>query len=177
MSNRIFLACWTISVIAMSIAGSSIWQRIELAEEVGSSELELSGFIALPLIGALLLLQVASILVSALLPILATRVVSGLLALVSLVSASILVINLNDALTAASELLVAQTIGVAGDLGQLQYIQDSTVSFWPSMFVAFLFGNGAVLVLQALFLKPNKKSRVSKASDMAETDLWGSQKS
>ena len=160
----------------LSVFAGFSWLEILLVPEAGGQSIEITGYLAFPIISALVLLQGASLLASFFTPTIVGRWIAGLLAPVMLTHAIFLVLSLDEGIQIALAGSLSEVTGVAGSASQMQFVASSNSSFlWVGYLVAIGL-NMAVLVGKALLnagpANQNKKHQPAEDSG----DLWESQK-
>lgn len=176
MNQRNLAFAWLGSVLLLSVFAGLSWLEVSLTPEAGGQSIEVTGYLAFPIISALILLQAAALLASFLTPTVVGRWIAGLLAPVMLGHAVLLIAGIEDAIETSLSATISQLTGVAGDVSQLQFVSESNNTFlWIGYLMAVAI-NLVVLVGKALLnVGPAKKAKEPKASDDAG-DLWESQK-
>lgn len=176
MNQRNLAFAWLGSVLALSVFAGLNWLEVQLTPDAGAQSIEVTGYVAFPIISALILLQAASLLASFFTPTLVGRWIAGLLAPVMLGHAVLLTLGLEEALERSLSGEISKVTGVAGASSQLQFVAESNNTYlWVGYLLAVLL-NLAVLAGKALLnAGPAKKAQEPRETDDA-SDLWESQK-
>ena len=176
MNQRNLTFAWLASILLLAVFAGLRWLEVVLTPDAGGQIIEVTGYLAFPIISALILLQAASLLTSFFTPIVVGRWIAGLVAPVMLVHAFLIVIGLEDAIQASLAAGISDGTGVAGSSGQLQFVASSETTFmWVGYLVAIAL-NLVVLTGKALLnVGPAKPTPSNESSDDAG-DLWESQK-
>jgi hypothetical protein len=176
VNQRNLAFAWLGSVLILSVFAGLNWLEVQLTPDAGGQLIEITGYVASPIISALILLQAASLLTSFFTPTLVGRWIAGLLAPVMLGHAILLTIGLQNSIEGSLAGAITEITGVAGASSQLQFVAESSNTyFWVGYLLAILL-NVAVLAGKALLnVGPAKKAKEPVNSDDA-SDLWESQK-
>lgn len=176
MSSRKITFAWLVSVGLMTVFAGMSWIDLQLSPEAGGQEFEISGFQIFPIISALMLLQVASLLATLLTPELVARAISGLLAPIMLAHAFIVLFGLPSNIQNALEVQITETTGVSGYESQAEFVEFAGETY---LWVGYLFAvalNLAVLLTKAFSKSGSSKAKASKDELVSEPDLWETQK-
>lgn len=175
MNSKQVAIFWITSTVMLAIFAGVNWIELAFAPEAGAQEFGISGFQVFPIISALLLLQVAAILVSFLTPEIVGRAIAGLLGLIMLVHGVYVAIGVESGTQAAIGAKVTEITGVAGFAGQEGFVAFSGNTYlWVGYLLAIIL-NVAVLFVRALSRGPELEPRKPKESFVDEQDLWEAQ--
>jgi TRAP-type C4-dicarboxylate transport system permease small subunit len=172
--NQATLA-WIASLALLAIAAGMNWQSFEVSMSAGGGLIEISGFLAFPIIGTLVLLQVLTLLIGLLVKPLVTRVLAG-------VMLPLMVWNFSDVLlnstTRVQETLVgvlAKQTGVIEQIGDSEFLASSSIGISSSLFLVALAVN--CLLLAFFLLRPaiRNRAKARKGGQQQPEDLWSSQ--
>lgn len=176
MNQRNLTFAWLGSILLLAIFAGVSWQAVSLTSDAGGQRIEVTGYLAFPIISALILLQAASLLASFFTPIRVGRWIAGTLAPVMIIHGVLIVIGSNEAIQIALEGAISDETGVAGSSSQLQFVASSTGTFLWVGYLAATILNLAVLFLKAF--SNASVAKVTKSDELTEDpfDLWESQK-
>lgn len=176
MNQRNLTFAWLGSVLLLAIFAGVSWQEVTLTSDAGGQLIEVTGYIAFPIISALIMLQAASLLTSFFAPIRVGRAIAGTLALVMIIHGVLLAMGSNEAIQIALAGAISDVTGVAGSSSQLQFVASSTSTFlWIGYLVATAL-NLVALILKAFSNTPPAKATKSNVRSEDPFDLWESQK-
>ena len=175
MTRSRSIALWLLSLMLLAISAGQSWNSFELSDEVGGGIVEVSGFEAFPVIGALLALQVVAALLSFLVRPMLTR-------FISIAITPLMLWNLIDVLSnSASQVqltfvrALAEQTGVLADSASSGFLIASSGGVFSFLYLGCLVLNVLVLVsvaVTATHFKSQSKQRVER--NLPE-DLWSSQ--
>jgi hypothetical protein len=158
-----------------AFAGMS-WINLELSPEAGAQKYEISGYQVFPIISALMLLQVASLLATLLTPELVARAISGLLAPIMLAHALFVFFGLQPNTQNAIRVQITEMTGVSGFASQAEFVEFAGETFlWVGYLLAITL-NFAVLIAKAVLKSVSSNAKASKEELVSEPDLWETQK-
>ena len=176
MNQRNLTFAWLGSILLLSVFAGFNWFEVVLTPDAGGQLLEVTGYLAFPIISALILLQAASLLASFFTPVLVGRWVAGLLSPVMLGHALLLVLSLEDGVQGALAGLLSESTGVSGSVSQMQFVASSNSTFlWVGYLISIGF-NVVVLIGKALLKVGSPTKSKSYAPSEDSGDLWESQK-
>ena len=167
---------WLASIVLLAIFAGLGWLNLGLSPEAGGQEFEITGYQVFPVISALLLLQLAALIASFLVPITVARVISGLLAPIMLAHAFFVAMGLQSNLQIAVEAQITEVTGVAGLASQAEFVVFTGDTY---LWIGYLFAVGwnvAALLTKALSKTGSSESRSTKTHIVDEVDLWETQK-
>jgi len=168
------LLSWLLSGGLVAITAAQSWQSFELSESAGGGVIQITGFLAFPVIGTLISLQVVMILASLLVKPIVTRILAtATLPLMISIFFEVLLTSEIQVRETLVSVLAAQT-GVVQELSSSEFIMSSSVGVFTMLFLITAALNA--LVLAFLVLKPfqHQKPKASKSKREPE-DLWSSQ--
>ena len=166
---------WIASLALLAITAGMNWQSFEVTMSAGGGLIEISGFLAFPVIGTLVLLQVVTLLIGFLVKPLVTRVLAGvILPLMVWIFFDVLL----NSTTRVQETLVgvlAEQTGVIEQVGDSEFLASSSTGVASSLFLVALSLNS--LLLAVVLLRPAKRNRTKarKGGQQQPVDLWSSQ--
>jgi len=168
------LLSWLLSGGLVAITAAQSWQSFELSESAGGGVIQITGFLAFPVIGTLISLQVVMILASLLVKPIVTRILAtATLPLMIWIFFEVFLTSEIQVRETLVSVLAAQT-GVVQELSSSEFIMSSSVGVFTMLFLITAALNA--LVLAFLVLKPfqHQKPKASKSKREPE-DLWSSQ--
>jgi hypothetical protein len=176
VNQRNLTFAWLGSILLLSVLAGFNWLEVVLTPDAGGQLLEVTGYLAFPIISALILLQAASLLASFFSPVLVGRWIAGLLSPVMLGHALLLALSLEDGVQGALAGLLSEITGVSGSVSQMQFVASSNSTFlWVGYLIAIGF-NVVVLIGKALLKVGSPTKSKSYAPPEDSGDLWESQK-
>lgn len=176
MSSRKITIAWLVSVGLMAAFAGMSWIDLELSPEAGAQKFQISGYQVFPIISALMLLQVASLLATLLTPELVARAISGLLAPIMLAHALFVFFGLQSNTQNAIEVQITEMTGVSGFASQTEFVEFAGETFlWVGYLLAITL-NFAVLFAKAVLKSVSSNAKASKEELVSEPDLWETQK-
>ena len=174
MTRTKVLLSWLLSGGLVAITAAQSWQSFELSESAGGGVIQITGFLAFPVIGTLISLQVVMILASLLVKPIVTRILAtATLPLMIWIFFEVFLTSEIQVRETLVSVLAAQT-GVVQELSSSEFIMSSSVGVFTMLFLITAALNA--LVLAFLVLKPfqHQKPKASKSKREPE-DLWSSQ--
>jgi hypothetical protein len=168
------LLSWLFSTGLVAITAGQSWQSFEVSESAGGGVIQITGFLAFPVIGTLISLQVVIILVSLLVNPIVTRVLAA--AILPLMIWSLFEVVLTSEKQVRETLvsvLAAQT-GVVQEPSTSEFLVSSSVGVFTTLFLVSAALNALVLAFVALIPIEIQKPKAAKSKREPE-DLWSSQ--
>lgn len=176
MNQRNLTFAWLGSILLLSVFAGFNWLEVVLTPDAGGQLIEVTGYLAFPIISALILLQAASLLASFFTPVLVGRWIAGLLSPVMLGHALLLALSLEDGVQGALAGLLSEITGVSGSVSQMQFVASSNSTFlWVGYLIAIGF-NVVVLIGKALLKVGSSSKSKNYVPPEDSGDLWESQK-
>lgn len=175
MKRTRVLLIWLFSSGLVALTAAQSWQSFEVSESAGGGVIQITGFLAFPVIGTLISLQVVIILVSLLVKPIVTRILAA--ATLPLVIWSFLEVVLtsgNQVRETLVSVLAAQT-GVVQDLSTSEFLVSSSVGVFSTLFLISAALNALVLAFLALIPIKHQKPKFVKSKREQPEDLWSSQ--
>ena len=174
MTRTKVLLSWLFSTGLVAITAAQSWQSFELSESAGGGVIQITGFLAFPVIGTLISLQVVIILVSLLVKPIVTRILAAATLLLMIWSffEVVLTSELQVRETLVSD-MAAQT-GVVQDISTSEFLASSSVSVFTTLYLITAALNAFVLAFLALIPIKHQKPKAAKSNQEPE-DLWSSQ--
>jgi hypothetical protein len=166
---------WLASLALLAITAGQSWQSFAVSASAGGGVIDVSGFLAFPVIGTLISLQVVTVLLSLLVRPLVTRLLAG--ALVPLVAW----IFIDVVLSASSQIqstvmaILAEQTGVLEESSTSEFLVSSSGGVFSGLFLVALGLNAVLLVVIALVGIKNSTAKSVKADSELPEDLWSSQ--
>ena len=174
MKRTRVLLIWLFSSGLVALTAAQSWQSFEVSESAGGGVIQITGFLAFPVIGTLISLQVVIILVSLLVkPIVARILAAATLPLMIWAFFDVVLTSEKQVRETLVSVLAAQT-GVVQDLSTSEFLVSSSVSVFTTLFLITLALNALVLAILALIPIKHQKPKATKSNQEPE-DLWSSQ--
>jgi hypothetical protein len=168
------LLSWLFSTGLVAITAAQSWQSFELFESAGGGVIQITGFLAFPVIGTLISLQVVIMLLSLLVKPIVTRILAAATFPLMIWSFfSVLLTSEIQVRETLASVLAAQT-GVVEDLSTSEFLVSSSVVVFTSLFLISVALNAFVLTSVALIPIKHQKPKAAKSKREPE-DLWSSQ--
>lgn len=176
LNQRNLTFAWVGSILLLSVFAGFSWLEVVLTPDAGGQTIEVTGYLAFPIISALVLLQGAALLASFFTPVMIGRWIAGLLAPVMMVHAVLVVLGLESAIAFSLAGSLSELTGVVGTDSQLQFVASSNGTILWVGYLVSIGVNLAVLIAKAwLSVGPANKPVQGDPIDDAG-DLWESQK-
>ena len=174
MTRAKVLLSWLFSTGLVAITAAQSWQSFEVSESAGGGVIQITGFLAFPVIGTLISLQVVIILVSLLVKPIVTRILAA--ATLLLMIWSFFEVVLTSELQVRETLVsaLAAQIGVVQELSTSEFLASSSVSVFTTLYLITAALNAFVLAFLALIPIKHQKPKAAKSNQEPE-DLWSSQ--
>ena len=176
MSSKRVVIIWLVSIVLLAIFAGLGWLNLGLSPEAGGQKFEITGYQVFPVISALLLLQLAALIASFLVPITVARVISGLLAPIMLAHAFFVAMGLQSNLQIAVQAQITEVTGVAGFASQAEFVVFTGDTYLWIGYLLAIGANAAALLTRALSKTGSSESRSTKTEIVDEPDLWETQK-
>ena len=174
MTRAKVLLSWLFSTGLVAITAAQSWQSFEVSESAGGGVIQITGFLAFPVIGTLMSLQIVIILVSLLVkPIVARILAAATLPLMIWSFFEVVLTSGNQVRETLVSVLAAQT-GVVQDLSTSEFLASSSVSVFTTLYLISAALNAFVLAFLALIPVKHEKPKAAKSKREPE-DLWSSQ--
>ncbi len=174
MTRAKVLLSWLFSTGLVAITAAQGWQSFEVSESAGGGVIQITGFLAFPVIGTLISLQVVIILVSLLVKPIVTRILAAAtLPLMIWSFFEVVLTSGNQVRETLVSVLAAQT-GVVQDLSTSEFLVSTSVSVFTTLFLISAALNALVLAFLALIPIKHQKPKIAKSNQEPE-DLWSTQ--
>jgi hypothetical protein len=168
------LLSWLFSTGLVAITAAQSWQSFEVSESAGGGVIQITGFLAFPVIGTLMSLQIVISLVSLLVKPIVTRILAAAtLPLMIWSFFEVVLTSGNQVRETLVSVLAAQT-GVVQDLSTSEFLASSSVSVFTTLYLISAALNALVLAFLALIPVKHEKPKAAKSKREPE-DLWSSQ--
>lgn len=166
---------WIASLALLAITAGQSWQSFEVSASAGGGVFFVTGFLAFPVIGTIISLQVVIILISFLVKPLVTRILAlALLPLMAWCFIDVLV-NSPDRIQSTVMGALAERTGVIEEVATSEFLVSSTGGVFSGMFLVTLCLNALLLAFFALVGLKNPGSKSIKNDSQLPEDLWISQ--
>jgi hypothetical protein len=169
------LLSWLFSTGLVAITAAQTWQSFEVSESAGGGVIQITGFLAFPVIGTLISLQVLMILVSLLVNQIVTRILAA--AALPLMIWSFIEVLLTADIQIRETLIsvLADQTGVVQELSTSEFLVSSSVGVFTTLFVISTALNALFLAFLALAPIKLQKPKAAKSKREQPEDLWISQ--
>jgi hypothetical protein len=165
-----------VSLLIMTVFAAINWSSFEVTAELGDSSIGVTGFAAFPAIGALLTLQVVTLVLSIMMVGWVSRVLSAILVPLMSWLVFTVVLTKDQAIQGELSRIVLESTGVSGSLGQQDFIQASQGNmFWVLFSIAVVL-NILILVFRAMVPAKTETTKNAPRKKPMPDDLWGSQR-
>ena len=166
---------WLLSLALLAIAAGQSWQSFEVSASAGGGVIGVTGFLAFPVIGTLISLQVVIILTSLLVKPIITRVLAAsVLPLVAWSFIDVLV-NSPDRIQSTVMGALAEQTGVMEELATSEFLVSSSGGALSGLFLVASALNALLLAFFALVALRNPAVKSTKTDSQLPEDLWSSQ--
>lgn len=175
MTRTKVLLSWLFSTGLVAITAAQTWQSFEVSESAGGGVIQITGFLAFPVIGTLISLQVLMILVSLLVNQIVTRILAA--AALPLMIWSFIEVLLTADIQIRETLIsvLADQTGVVQELSTSEFLVSSSVGVFTTLFVISTALNALFLAFLALAPIKLQKPKAAKSKREQPEDLWISQ--
>lgn len=175
MTRTKVLLSWLFSTGLVSLTAAQSWQSFEVSESAGGGVIQITGFLAFPVIGTLISLQVVIILVSLLVKPIVTRILAA--AVLPLMAWTIFEIALTseDQVKETFIRALASQTGVLEEFSDSEFLVGSTVGVFTTLFLISAVLNSVLLAFSALVPIRSLKRKASRTDSQLPEDLWSSQ--
>jgi hypothetical protein len=176
MSSKRITIAWFMSILLLVVFAGLSWLDLELTPEAGAQKFEISGYQVFPIISALLLLQGAALLSSALSPVAVGRAIAGLVVPIMLAHGFYVVVGLQSNLQNAVAMQISEITGVAGIASQAEFVEFAGDTYLWVGYLLSIAVNLTVLLAKAVSKAQLSKTRQNREENIDELDLWETQK-
>lgn len=175
MTRTQSLLGWLFSIGLVAITAAQGWQSFEVSESAGGGVIQISGFLAFPIIGTMVSLQVVIILVSLLVKPMVTRILAATaLPLMIWILFDVLLTS-EDQVQGTLMRVVASQTGVVQELSSSEFLVSSSAGVFTTLFILSAALNALVLAVMALMPIKHQKPAAAKSKREQPEDLWSSQ--
>lgn len=175
MTRTQSLLGWLFSIGLVAITAAQGWQSFEVSESAGGGVIQISGFLAFPIIGTMVSLQVVIILVSLLVKPMVTRILAATaLPLMIWILFDVLLTS-EDQVQGTLMRVVASQTGVVQELSSSEFLVSSSAGVFTTLFLLSAALNALVLAVIALMPIKHQKPAAAKSKREQPEDLWSSQ--
>ena len=176
MTRSRAISSWLMSLVLLALTAGQSWQSFEVSADAGANIIGVTGFLAFPIIGTVISLQVVVVLVSLLVKPRVIRFMAGALTV-------LMVWNFVDVLLTASEKAqftferkLADQTGVLSDYSNSEFLVTSSGGVFQWLYLGSIGLNILVLASIALLsIKPTLTKSKSSEAALPE-DLWSRQR-
>ena len=175
MTRTQSLLGWLFSIGLVAITAAQGWQSFVVSESAGGGVIQISGFLAFPIIGTMVSLQVVIILVSLLVKPMVTRILAATaLPLMIWILFDVLLTS-EDQVQGTLMRVVASQTGVVQELSSSEFLVSSSAGVFTTLFLLSAALNALVLAVMALMPIKHQKPAAAKSKREQPEDLWSSQ--
>jgi hypothetical protein len=175
MTKSRVVALWLFTLLLLSLTAGQTWESFQVSAEAGASEIQINGFLAFPVVGALIALQAVLVLVSLLVRPFIIRFMAAAVA-------GLMVWNFIDVLDtfavrtqAAFESILTEQTGVIANASGSEFLVASSGGSLQWAYLACVALNVLILLFVSLVrLKPNVRNKETTELFLPE-DLWSRQ--
>lgn len=166
---------WLISLVLLAVTAGQSWRSFQVSESAGGGVIHISGFLAFPVIGTLISLQIVLFLVSFLVKPLVFRVLAT--AVVPLLLWNFFDVLLNSASRVQATFIaaLAEQTGVMESFATSEFLVSSSGGVFSLLFLMALGVNSLLMVVFGLVPFKKQGSQDTKANQQHPEDLWSSQ--
>jgi hypothetical protein len=169
------LLSWLVSLAFLAITAGQSWLSFEVSESAGGGVIHINGFMAFPVVGTLIALQVVIILVGLLVKPIITRILAATTLPLMIWTIFEIALNSEDQVEATLMRALASQTGVLEELSTSEFLVSSTVGFFTTLFLISAALNSVLLAFMALFPPKSLKTKASRSNSQLPEDLWSSQ--
>ena len=168
-------ALWFVTVLLLAVASSQNWGLLEVSEDAGGGVLQVNGFLAFPVLGALIVLQVLASLCGLLVAPKVARYLS--VGLIPIMVWNVFDVLQNSATQTQLSLLklLASKTGVLEAQSSSGLVVSSSTSSGSGFYLLAVALNLLVLVLISFMPMRSIHSRKLKSKTDVPEDLWSKQ--
>lgn len=175
MTRTKALLSWLFSIGSVAITAAQSWQSFEVSESAGGGVIQISGFLAFPVTGTLVSLQVVIILVSLLVKPMVTRILAATALPLMIWTFFDVLLTSEDQVQGTLMRVVASQTGVVQDLSTSEFLVSSSIGVFTTLFLISAALNALVLAFLALIPIKHHKPAAAKSKREQPEDLWISQ--
>jgi len=169
------IASWLLSLVLLALAAGQSWQSFEVSADAGASINGVTGFLAFPVIGTIISLQVVIVLVSFLVKPLVTRFMAGSLSVLMVWNFVDVLVNVAEQTQFTYERMLAEQTGILSDYSNSEFLVSSSSGVFQWLYLGSIGLNIMVLISIALLaIKPTMPGSKSSGAALPE-DLWSRQ--
>lgn len=169
------IAIWLISISLVAVIAAQSWHSFEVTAEAGSTQLDVSGYQAFPVIGTLLALQLIVVVLSILVSPIVTRFLSGALTGLMTWSALDVLLGVPERTQESLEGILAAQTGVLSTVTNSEFLLDSSVGTFHILYLFATVMNIIVLISIAILPLRQTPPRAAKTQERTPDDLWTEQ--
>ena len=176
MTRTQSLLGWLFSIGLVAITAAQSWQSFEVSESAGGGVIQVSGFLAFPVIGTMVSLQVVIILVSLLVKPMVTRILAATALPLMIWTFFDVLLTSEDQVQGTLMRVLASQTGVVQELSTSEFLMSSSAGVFTTLFLISAALNALVLAFMALIPIKHQKPAAAKSKRDQPEDLWSSQK-
>ena len=169
------IAIWLIALLFVAITAAQSWHSFEVTAEAGSTQIDVSGFQAFPVIGTLLALQLVAVLLSILVGPIVTRFLAGALSGLVTWSGVDVLLGVPVRTSETFEGILAAQTGVLATVSNSEFLLDSSVGVFHILYLVATVINILILISIAILPLRSIPQRAEQARERTPEDLWSKQ--
>ena len=166
---------WLASLAVLAITAGQSWQSFEVSASAGGDQIDVSGFLAFPVIGTLISLQVVIVLVSLLVSPLVTRFLAVAVLPLTVWNFTDVLVNSSDRIQSAVTGILAERTGVLEEVATSEFLVSSSGGTFSGLFLVSLGLNTLLLAFFAILGLKNAATKSIRPDGQLQEDLWSSQ--
>jgi hypothetical protein len=175
MSRRVLLLSWFATLLLLAMVAGFSWVDVALSPASGGQTIEVTGYLAFPVVSALVLLQGASLLAAVFTPALISKAIASVQIPILAWHLFVVLTSAGAALEQAVSAEITKATGVVGVSSQAQLVELALNNNLSYVYAAVLLINmGSIVALVLSKNAPVAASRVAK-EDADAGELWESQ--
>ena len=175
MTRTQVLIGWLGSLALIAIAAAQSWQSSEVSQSAGGGVIQISGFLAFPVISSVISLQVMIILVSLLVKSMVTRILAATVLPLAIWCIFDVLLNSAERVQATLMRVLSEQTGVLEEIPNSEFLVSSSVGVFSTLFLIAAVLNAFLLAVIALLPPKIPATKASKPERQLPEDLWSSQ--
>ena len=169
------IAIWLVALLFVAATAAQSWHSFEVTAEAGSTQIDVSGFQAFPVIGTLLALQLVAVLLSILVRPIVTRFLAGALSGLMTWSALDVFLGIPERTQETFEGILAAQTGVLATVSNSEFLLDSSVGLFHILYSIASGINILFLISIAILPLRSTPQLAAKTREWTPEDLWSEQ--
>jgi hypothetical protein len=176
MSTRRVSIIWLLTILGLTFLAGFSWVDLRLSPAAGGQLLEVTGFLAFPIVSALLLLQGSALLAAFFTPPLVGRIIAAVQVPIVVWHGVVVLTTIQSSLQDAVAAEITKATGVVGVTSQAQLLEDALDNNIWYVYLAVLVLNLFALVARSLVARPGPKTSSASPIQEDSEDLWETQR-